>query len=225
MDKSNERIIWMLMGLVLVLISLRFMAAFRFLIFIFLGAALVGIPLYLLWRRLKNRKAQQTFAKSLEGRVNQQLSRLEELAEKNQEELEVINTTLQDIQRKAQEPLSSNNRQELEGLLKAYQKERRLRITKQEFFEASQEKLGVMLKNKKISEELAAKKAELEQLRAEQFEELAELETIRYDIESDIFYLDAIDELSEKILAQKTSQSADTLNLELEKMTEKLKKL
>lgn len=225
MDKRNERIIWILMLLVLAMLSLRFLAAFRFLIFIFLGAALVGLPLYWLWQRMQSRKTERAFSKSLEGRVNQQMVRLEELAEKNQEELEVINTTLQDIQRKAQEPLSSSNKQELQGLLAAYRKERRLRVTKQAFFEASREKLSIMLKNKQISEELAAKKAQLEELREEQFEELAELENIRYDIESDIFYLDAIDELSEKLLAQRTSQSADTLSLELEKMTEKLKRL
>lgn len=225
MDKRNERLIWIIMLLVIGVFSLRFLAAFRFLIFIVLGVALVGFPLYWLWQRLRNRKAAQAFTNSLEGRANQQLDRLEELAEKNQEELDLINTALQDIQYKTQESLSSSNRQEIQGLLAAYKKERLLRITKQEFFEASQEKLAVMLKNKRISEELAAKKAQLEQLREEQFEELAELENIRYDIETDIFYLDAIDELSEKILAQKTSQSADTLKLELEDMTEKLKRL
>ncbi len=213
------------MLVVLGIFSLRFLAAFRFVIFIVLGLALVGFPLYWLWQRFRSRKAAQTFSKSLEGRANQQLDRLEELATKNQEELDLINTALQDIQIKAQESLSTSNRQEIQGLLEAYKKERRLRITKQEFFKASQEKLGIMLKNKSISEDLAAKKAQLEELREEQYEELAELETIRYDIESDVFYLDAIDELSEKILAQKTAQSADTLKLELEKMTEKLKRL
>lgn len=225
MDKRNERILWLLMVLVLAMVSLRFLAAFRFLIFIVVGIAIVGLPLYWLWQRIRNRKAEQAFSRSLEGRANQQLDRLEVLAEKNQEELDLINKSLKDIQIKAQEALSTSNRQEIQGLLAAYKKERRLRITKQEFFDASQEKLGIMLKNKRISEELAAKKAQLEQLREEQFEELAELENIRYDIETDIFYLDAIDELSEKILAQKTSQSADTLKLELEKMTEKLKRL
>lgn len=213
------------MLLVIAMFSLRFLAAFRFLIFIGLGLALVSFPLYWLWQRFRNRKAAQAFSKSLEGRANQQLDRLEELAAKNQEELNLINTALQDIRVKAQESLSTSNRQEIQGLLEAYKKERRLRITKQEFFKAGQEKLGVMLKNKSISEDLAAKKAQLEELREEQYEELAELETIRYDIESDVFYLDAIDELSEKILAQKTAQSADTLKLELEKMTEKLKRL
>lgn len=225
MDKRNERLIWIFMLLVIGVFSLRFLAAFRFVIFTVLGLALVGFPIYWLWQKLRNRKVAQAFSNSLEGRANQQLDRLEELAGKNQEELDLINTALQDIQYKAQESLSTSNRQEIQGLLAAYKKERLLRITKQEFFEASQEKLVVMLKNKRISEELAAKKAQLEQLREEQFEELAELENIRYDIETDIFYLDAIDELSEKILAQKTSQSADTLKLELESMTEKLKRL
>jgi hypothetical protein len=225
MDKRNERLIWMVMGLVVALISLRFLAAFRFLIFIALGLALVGFPIYWLWQRYRNSKSELLFSRSLEGRVNQQLDRLVELADKNKEELDLINTSLRDIQHKATELLSMANRQEIEGLLLAYKKERQLRMTKQDFFAASQEKLGVMLKNKQIAEDLATKKAQLDQMREEQFEELAELETIHYDIETDIFYLDAIDELSEKILAQRTSESADTLKLELEKMTEKLKAL
>jgi hypothetical protein len=152
-----------------------------------------------------------------------QLERLGSLSAKNSDELDLINTSIKDIATQQAEKLSESNRKELNRLLQEYKQERALRITKQRFLDASQEKLQNIIKNKQLADELARKKAELDAMREEQFEELAELENIQYDIETDVFYLDAIDELSEKMLLKSPSTSADTLKLELEKMTEKLK--
>lgn len=224
MGKRNENLIFIVIAVMAALFMMRFLPVMRYVIFVFLGLALVGIPLYWLYQTWQRRKHAQQFSSSVEGRAQLQLERVDSLAAKNEEELRLINESIKDIAAQQQEKLSNSNRKELNRLLADYQQERAMRLTKKKFLDASQEKLNNILKNKALAEKLARKKEELEAMREEQFEELAELENIHYDIESDVFYLDAIDELSEKMLLKSPSTSAETLKLELEKMTEKLKK-
>jgi ABC-type multidrug transport system fused ATPase/permease subunit len=223
MGERNERLIYILIAVVAALFFMRFLPFLRYAIFILLGLALVGIPIYWLVQRWQQGKRAEQLASSVEGRAAMQLERLGSLSAKNSDELDLINTSIKDIATQQAEKLSESNRKELNRLLQEYKQERALRITKQRFLDASQEKLQNIIKNKQLADELARKKAELDAMREEQFEELAELENIQYDIETDVFYLDAIDELSEKMLLKSPSTSADTLKLELEKMTEKLK--
>jgi ABC-type multidrug transport system fused ATPase/permease subunit len=223
MGERNERLMYILIAVVAALFFMRFLPFLRYAIFILLGLALVGIPIYWLVQRWQQGKRAEQLASSVEGRAAMQLERLGSLSAKNSDELDLINTSIKDIATQQAEKLSESNRKELNRLLQEYKQERALRITKQRFLDASQEKLQNIIKNKQLADELARKKAELDAMREEQFEELAELENIQYDIETDVFYLDAIDELSEKMLLKSPSTSADTLKLELEKMTEKLK--
>ena len=223
MGERNERLIYILIAVVAALFFMRFLPFLRYAIFILLGLALVGIPIYWLVQRWQQGKRAEQLASSVEGRAAMQLERLGSLSAKNSDELDLINTSIKDIATQQAEKLSESNRKELNRLLQEYKQERALRITKQRFLDASQEKLQNIIKNKQLADELARKKAELDAMREEQFEALAELENIQYDIETDVFYLDAIDELSEKMLLKSPSTSADTLKLELEKMTEKLK--
>lgn len=225
MDSRNERLVYIIIAFVLSLFLIRFLPFLRYAIFIFLGLALVGIPIYWLYQRNRRRKEEKAFAASVEGRAQIQLERIQDLAEKNKEELMQISKSIRDIQDQEKEKLSPSNRAELKRLLADYEKEKVLRLTKRQFFKASIEKLETILNNKRLAEDLAKKKEELDAMREEQFEELAELENIKYDIESDIFYLDAIDELSDKLYLKSPSTSAETLKLELEKMTEKLKEM
>lgn len=223
MGKRNERLIYILIAVVAALFFMRFLPFLRYAIFVLLGLALMGIPIYWLVQRWQQRKIADQFANSVEGRAELQLDRLSSLSAKNGDELNVINDSIKDIVTRQPEQLSESNRKELNRLLGEYKQERALRLTKQRFLDASREKLQNIIKNKQLADELARKKAELDAMREEQFEELAELENIQYDIETDVFYLDAIDELSEKMLLKSPSTSAETLKLELEKMTEKLK--
>ncbi|HKK76030.1 MAG TPA: hypothetical protein VJ953_13210 [Saprospiraceae bacterium] len=224
MGKRNDKLIYIFVAVVAALFFMRFLPFLRYVLFVLLGLALIVIPIYWIVQRWQRRKAQQRISASVEGRAQLQLERLEDLTEKNKEELSLINESIRDIIAQQEEKLSESNRKELNRLLSEYQQERTMRLTKKKFLDASQGKLQNILKNKALADDLARKKAELDAMREEQFEELAELENIQYDIETDVFYLDAIDELSEKMQLKSPSTSAETLKLELEKMTEKLKK-
>ena len=223
MEKRNDKLVYLLLSLLLVLLFIRLLPVLRYGIFVFLGLSLIGIPGYWALQRWKQRQREERWAKTVEGRAFMQLERMERLSAKNKAELQRINQSIQDITARRGDKLSESNQQELNRLLAEYQQERALRLTKNAFFDASQERLSSMLKNQELAEELARKKAELEAMREAQFEEMAELENIQYDLETDVFYLDAIDELSEKLSLHTTSTAAKTLKAELEKMTEKLK--
>lgn len=225
MERRNDVVIYIVLALVLGFYLMRFIPFLRYAIFVALGLALIGIPVFWVIRNLRERRAEKVYLASVEGRAQLQLEQIQDLSVKNNKELGLILKSIRDIKVQENGRLSPSNRAELNRLLADYEKEKDLRLAKKQFFDASQDKLETILKNKKLADDLARKKKELEALREEQFEELAELETIQYDIESDVFYLDAIDELSEKMYLKSPSTSAETLKWELEKMTEKLKEM
>ncbi|MDX1666171.1 MAG: hypothetical protein R3350_03030, partial [Saprospiraceae bacterium] len=57
------------------------------------------------------------------------------------------------------------------------------------------------------------------------YEELAELEELKADVESDVFYLDTIERLSLRMLESNSLDDARGLKLELEEMTKELDEL
>lgn len=226
MDKYQERLIYIGMGIVLALILLRFMAAFRVIFFILIGAGLLtwlGIWAY---RQLQRRKKKRIYGQSLAGRVDRQLSRINDLMDKNNAELEEIETSIQHIRRKQSKAgkLTVENQKELDGLLAGFQQEKKLREAKGDFFRVCEQKLLGMIANQNLADELKQSKQKLLELREDQYEDLAELESIRSDLETDIFYLDAIDELSEKMISSNSYESANSIQLELEKMAEELRR-
>lgn len=212
------------MGIVLALFLLRFMAAFRVVFLILIAMGLVAFLLYWGLSYSKRKRRRKAYEASIEGRVDQQLDRIHLLMEKNNEELLEIGSSIQSIIKKSSntQELSFENKKEFEGLLKGYRQERKLREAKKDFFEACDRKLNGIISNQNLADELKLKKQKLLELREDQYEELAELETIKYDLETDIFYLDAIDELSEKMISSNSYESANNIQLELEKMAEQL---
>ena len=215
-----------LFGILVIVFFMPFLGPLRFLLGVLMAILLAGFFFFILRSTYLNKKEEKAFQNTVEGRAVNQLDRIQELAEKNYQEAKEIQQSIQALRKNLSHPeqLTPTNRIETQKLLDAYLQEKKLRDTKSAFFKASIQKLNHMVKNQQVSRELEAKKSKLLELQEEQYEELAELENIRYDIETDVFYLEAIDELSEKTLELKSLPGNSSLLAELEKMTEKLKR-
>ncbi len=225
--EKEQRWMWWVLGVAILLVSIRFVMAFRFVFATLLVLAPIAVGGYILYQYIRNRRAAKAYSGSLIARVTNKLEVCRELYDENQLQLETIRNDIRELREKLGDgrQLSLANKQESERLLKAFEREYRLRQTKEGFFKTCIEKLENLLFNQQMSEEIEAKKRRLLELQEDKYEELAELEALRYDLESDSYYVDAIDELSQKMIESRDYEQASGLQLELEKMTESIKRL
>jgi len=225
--KNQQRIIYILLGIVLLLLLSRFLFAFRF---AFVGLLIIGGLGYLFYRLYgwwSGRAQRRAFANSTSGRIAKQVSYCETMATANHKEMEELQREIDELQRATDnaDVLNTSNRQESAKLLNAFKRELQLRHTKKQFFESCIDKLHRIRYNNELSYELEEKKRRLQSYQEDKYESLAELEELRYQLEHETYYLDAIDELSQKMLTTTSAEKADGVQLELEKMTESIKRL
>gem|GEM_PF-6052267 len=116
-------------------------------------------------------------------------------------------------------------RNEMEAVIKSWQEQYSLKEKKLAFYEASLEKLQTLLHNGEVIETIAKSKAKLSKLQGENFSELAEIETLKQELEMDHYYLDSIEELSLKMHESESFDSVSELNQEMEEVTRELKRL
>jgi hypothetical protein len=129
---------------------------------------------------------------------------------------------LQEEQRKYDQKMATRNWKDLQELIGGFKAEYELRESKSLFFQRCIQKLEHMLDNQRLSKALEDKKSKLQSLQDEHFEGLAKLEELKYDVEMDVFYLDTIESLSQRMLASSTVDDALQLKKELEEMTREL---
>lgn len=216
-----------LAGVALILITLRFIPAFSFIFLMLLILAAAGFVMYYLWYYWRNRQQQSAFQDSVSGRIQAQLTECQALRQKNELELKDIQSSIQDLERNkaSVSDMSPTNRRESERLLKGFYQELKLRQTKNRFFRTAEEKLNNLLHNHQLEQSLNEKRQKLLELQEDKYEELAELEELRYNLVSDTAYLDTIDELSQQMQLSNSYENASNLEEKLEEMTAKLKRM
>ncbi len=193
---------------------------------ILLLTALVIGSIFFLLKNRNDKKEAIRYGKTTEGRVAQRLENCKEELRIHQKEIADIRQDIFELQQSLQSPnLNSDTRRESERLLADFKTELNLRKTKVEFYETCQLKLTTLLDNQKLNSTLADKRKKLNQLRERNYEDLAQMEGMKSEMEDDQFYLDSIDRLSLRILESDSVNSAETLQLELREITKELRRL
>ncbi|GEM_PF-778495 len=193
-----------------------------------IAAIVLGVyGLYWLVKYLFDKRRAKAYSRSTEGRIKGKIEYCEGLLKKNQEEIEEIKESIRDLRSKinATTNIRPQNRQQSEELLSGFQSELQLRQAKSAFYQRCIRKLESLLRNHQLMTEIDEKKQRLRALQENNYEELAQLEEIKSDLEMDSTYLDTIDELSLKMLESDTVDDAEHLRLELEEMTRELDEL
>lgn len=193
---------------------------------IILLAALVLGSIFYFFKTKQDQKEADRYANTTEGRVAQRLENCRKELAVHQREITEIKQDIFELQQSLKSKnLNDDTRRESERLLNDFKTELNLRQTKVEFYETCQQKLSTLLDNQKMTNQLANKRKKLNQLRERNYEDLAQMEGMKSEMEDDQYYLDSIDRLSLRILESDSVNSAETLQLELREITKELKRL
>jgi hypothetical protein len=189
-----------------------------------LALVLLGAIVYLAWQQVDKARQKRALAGTTEGRILARIDFCKEQTAQNQEELVHIRENIEDLHRQLQavEGLTPNKRQGLQRLAREFEAELQLRQAKAAFFELALKKLQNVLRNSQISQTLDAKEEELRRLKETRYDDLASMEELRSDLETETLYLDTIDELSLKLDSSTSLENAVKLRNELEEMTRDL---
>ena len=223
--KSREDIFrWVLISVIVLILLVRVAPVFRFLVGILLILAVVGLLAGTIWYFAVKRRRDKRYAASTEGQIEQRIGFCKGEITKQEADIRDIQEDIDDLKErlKGGNEIAPQNRKESESLIQAFRSQLRLRRSKITFYEAVVYKLEILLHNQRLASDLEIKKKKLEQLRENNFEELAKLESLRSDVELETLYLDTIDQLSRRIQYTSTVDDAEILQKELEKMTKEL---
>lgn len=219
----NYLLFWLLLGLASMLILTRIVPPLRF-FFPVLLLILILIWGIWAWREWSKRQA---FENSKEGAIHRKINFCREEINRNKKEIADIMENIAELTTRLNEnmELTAAYRQETTQLINDFTKEQQLRTARIDFYEACIRKLEALLHHQQMAQTLARKKEKLKQLKEQNYETLADMEALRSDVEFDAFYLDTIDELSNRMSRSTTVDDAEGLRLELEKMTREMKNL
>jgi len=121
--------------------------------------------------------------------------------------------------------LLEKNRQKSKRILAGFYKELELRKAKIDFYEICQSKLETLNYNHNFSLELASKQKKLNEFQEDHYEDIANMETFKTDLEYNKHYMETIETLSLKMLESTSLDSAQRLQDELKEITKELKRL
>jgi uncharacterized protein HemX len=215
-----------ILGVILLLFLFRLAGRLAFLLLIGLMIAGLGVGLYTLWNYYQNRRKAQKRALTVEGKAEVKIQHCDEQIEKNEKEAEQVKKSLIDLRKQMSEAESLSERKQAEAtrLIGAFESELKLRQAKIAFFRAAREKLVQIQRSKMLDETISSKEEELRLLKEGHYEDLADMEALRSDMEMETLYLDTIDSLTVKTNQSKSMESVQSLQRELEEMTRGLKK-
>ncbi len=219
----NYVLFWLLLGLASMLILTRIVPQLRF-FFPLLLLVLIIIWGIWAWREWSKRQA---FENSKEGAIHSKINFCREEINRNKKEIADILENIAELTTRLNEnmELTTAYRLETTQLINDFKKEQQLRTARIDFYEACIRKLDALLHHQQMAQTLARKKEKLKQLKEQNYETLADMEALRSDVEFDAFYLDTIDELSNRMSRSTTVDDAEGLRLELEKMTREMRGL
>lgn len=108
--------------------------------------------------------------------------------------------------------------QKAEKLLERFDNEMSLRLAKAAFFDASLEQLNQMLENRRLQQQLDKSEKALERWQDANFEDVADLESMRERIRLDKAQLETISELAQRAAISPSLQHAVALKKQLEEI-------
>ncbi|HMQ47197.1 MAG TPA: hypothetical protein PKA00_06845 [Saprospiraceae bacterium] len=221
---DTNRLIKIGIATMVAIIVLRVLAPFRFLLLIVLILSAVIALVYFSLRHQLNRRQQKAFEQSTEGQIQNRLDYCQEQIRKNQAELLEVEKSIEELttQSRPESGVAPFNREEGQKLIRSFELEKELRTAKLAFYEAAKNKLSKMLANHQFAQTVNDKKEQLRKLKENHYEDLAEMEALRLDMEMQANYLETIEELSLKMFESNSVESALVLQRELEEMTREI---
>jgi len=192
---------------------------------IWLSAALALIALILYpfrqqWLKRRQKKYEETYIGSIESKIKQARN----YQTKHEKEIQDIERNIGDLKTKLEisPDLKAPTIDETEKLIMAFRSELQLRHTKIAFYQTSIKKLQSLRQSHQMLEELASKQESLKKLQQGNYDDLADMENLKSDMEYEQFYLDSIESLSQRLLESNSLDLAQDLRLELEELTKNL---
>lgn len=221
---QNKNINWgyVLTAIVATLLLVRILPFLLPALLLGLSVFILGIIGLVVYNYLQKNNADS----AADNEINARIQACELQKEKIQAEMSDIRNEIQRLEKEINSPdISRKNKLELEKQRDDFKNEYRLRKLKLDFYKTCITKLRKMKHNQRIKREIEERQEKLRLLKENRYEELAEMESLRSDVEMDVFYLNTIDDLSSQMLKSQTSENTLQLQKELEKMTRELDEL
>ncbi len=183
---------------------------------------LLGLLAHRFWKKKQAPKlANSNSANSLEQKIAEA-----------QQQADHFRTTAQQIQKSRQELALQLDKtknptpavaEKSQRLLRELDEEQALRNAKANFFEALVVGLQDLREQGLLQEQLSCKEAELEALRASNYDDIAHMEELRYALERDKAYLDTIGTLTHRAANSPNLNDTQQLRLDLEEQMRMLR--
>jgi len=230
MENKNNRINMMpfIMGMFGLLMIMGFV--FRHFVFIFFMAVMMAVligSIYFFIKYWRDQRIAKDFDNSMEGSITQNLELCKGQISKNQKEMVEIRESINELNDSLDDKMhiNENTMFESELLIQGFERELDLRKAKLDFYNICLDKIKNIQFNQRLVQKLANKKDKLKRLQEEHFEDLAEMERLRSDMDYNKSYMDTINRLSLKMAESTSLSSAQELHDELKLITKELRDL
>lgn len=203
---------------------------FRPVAFIFFMALLVAMligSVYFIYKYLKEAQEEKEFISSMDGSVAQNLELCKEQISKNKKEMLDIKKSIFDLKQSIDNKMeiNENTLSESQILISGFERELDLRKAKLDFYKICKTKIKNIHYNQQLAEKVAYKKEKLKRLQEDHFDDLAEMERMKSDMEFNKTYIDTINRLSLRMAESTSLSSAQELHDELKLINDELREL
>ncbi|MCB0661571.1 MAG: hypothetical protein KDC24_02435 [Saprospiraceae bacterium] len=215
--------IWYVIGaMALGFFMIRFVPVGRFLLIALLVLVPIAGLMYFIFQRFSgntsNTKGQEQTA--LSDRIKQCNTSIEQL----NKELKAIDNSLEELEKELLQTadLPKATVAKTQALITSFKEEKELRLAKIRFYVACREKLEMLHRNHTLTRSLQSKMEQLKQLKESHYEELAEMESLRSDVNYQQGFFESFDQLSLRVLNTESIRDTELLHKELEKMVDEI---
>lgn len=189
-----------------------------------IGIIALGINLLIAYYRSQQEKKR--WENSIEGKITNQIDYCEKQITQNTQEIKEIESSINELQSKLKstKDLPATTTSQTKSMIQAFQQQKDLRTTKLRFFQSAIQKLNMILSNHNLQTVLNQKQQTLKKLKETNYDSLADFEEIKSNLDYQKGYVESIDKLALRMLETENLSNAESLHLELKKMTKELRK-
>ncbi len=185
-----------------------------------------GITFFIV-RQIRRRRMNKAFKNDFYGQIELKRQQILTSISNYQNELNEIQRSIYDLKHKLE--LNPNAKmeakRETQKLIRGFDEEKKLRMSKIGFYELCMTKLNSIIKNHQLAEEIKQKRKKLEKFQENNIDDVAEMESVKTFIDFEKTYLETIDKLSLQVIESRSIQDAEELKLELKEITRELRDL
>lgn len=198
-----------------------------FLFFMILTLAIFVGSVYYIIKHFRDAQKEKEFTETMEGSIIQNLNLCEDQIGSNQKEMGDIRQNILDLKSSIDNKMNINesSMRETELLISGFERELDLRKAKLDFYKICKKKIENIHFNQQLADKIASKKEKLKQLQEDHFDDLAEMEQLRSDMDYNKTYMDSINRLSLRMAESTSLSSAQELHNELKLITQELRDL